>query len=91
MSHRPKAIICVSAIVLLLIGLPPIVGSDRLARNRVLGIGVSLLVGGGFYLVSFVCNHLANHDYIPTAGMASWLPVIMFGAIGIYFFDSMRT
>jgi lipopolysaccharide export LptBFGC system permease protein LptF len=80
-----------SAIVLLLIGLPPVVGSERFAKNRVLGIGVSLLVGGAFYLVSFVCEHLGTHRYIPVAGLAAWTPVVMFGALGIYFFDSMRT
>lgn len=80
-----------SALILLLIGLPPVVGSERFSKNRVLGIGVSLIVGGAFYLVSFVCDYLGNHQYIPTAGLAAWVPVVMFGALGIYFFDAMRT
>lgn len=80
-----------SAIILLLIGLPPVVGSERLSKNRVLGIGVSLIVGGAFFLVGFVCDYLGKHQYIPSAGLAAWLPAIMFAALGIYFFDAMRT
>ena len=80
-----------SAIVLLLIGLPPVIGSERFSRNRVLGISISLGVGVGFYLINFVCNHLGKHGYIPTAGVAAWMPLIMFGALGFYFFDAMRT
>ncbi|MEW6355515.1 MAG: LptF/LptG family permease [Planctomycetota bacterium] len=80
-----------SAIILLLIGLPPVIGSERFSRNRVLGIGISLAVGVGFYLVDFICGHLGKHGYIPIAGIAAWTPLIMFGALGFYFFDSMRT
>ena len=81
----------ISAVILLLIGLHPIVGSERLSKNRVLGIGVSIMVGGAFFLIGFVCEYLAGHQYIPTAALAAWLPVIMFGALGVYFFDCMRT
>ncbi|NOZ23271.1 MAG: YjgP/YjgQ family permease [Planctomycetes bacterium] len=80
-----------SAIILLLIGLPPVIGSERFSRNRVLGIGISLAVGVGFYIVSFVCSHLGKHGYIPTPAIAAWMPVVMFGALGFYFFDAMRT
>ena len=43
-----------SAIVLLLIGLPPVIRSERLSRNRVLGIAISLAIGLGIQVTLFV-------------------------------------
>jgi len=80
-----------SGMILLLIGLPPVVGMEMLSRNRFLGAGASISVVVVFWVVTFVCEWLGKQDYLPMPFLAAWLPVVLFGAIGIYLFDTMKT
>ncbi|MGQ3684877.1 MAG: LptF/LptG family permease [Candidatus Loosdrechtia sp.] len=75
--------------VLLLLGIPLVVGFERLPRNLVLRIGLCVLAWGIFYAVSFICSNLGNSGLLPPV-VAAWLPVILFGSVGLLFFDMMK-
>jgi lipopolysaccharide export system permease protein len=80
-----------TGIVLLLIGLPFVVGFERINRSKILGLGMCFVICAGFYAVTFLCNTLGNNNYLPAPWMAAWIPVILFSAVGIFFFDMIRT
>jgi len=80
-----------SGIVLLLIGLPFVVGFERINRSKILGLGMCFVVCAGFYAVTFLCNSLGGNNYLPAPWMAAWIPIILFSAIGIFFFDMIKT
>ncbi|MBW7898367.1 Lipopolysaccharide export system permease protein LptG [Candidatus Brocadiaceae bacterium B188] len=75
--------------VLLLLGIPLVIGFDRLSRNLFLRVGLCVFVCGVFYALSFVCTSLCNMGAIHPI-LAAWLPHIMFGSVGLLFFDMMR-
>jgi len=80
-----------SGIVLLLIGLPPIIGMERLSRNRFLGAGASISIAAIFWVVTFVSEWLGKQGLLPMPFLAAWLPIILFASIGIYLFDGIPT
>jgi lipopolysaccharide export system permease protein len=75
--------------VLMLLGIPLVVGFERLSRNLFLRVGLCVLVCGGFYALTFVCSNLGNTGMIHPL-LAAWLPVIIFGSVGLLFFDMMK-
>lgn len=75
--------------VLLLLGIPLVVGFERLSRNLFLRVGLCVLVCGIFYALTFVCSNLGNTGMIHPL-LAAWLPVIIFGSLGLLFFDMMK-
>ena len=80
-----------TGIILLLLGLPFVVGFERVSRSRVLGIGMCFVVCVGFYGVTFLCNSLGSSSALPLPWLAAWLPIILFAAIGVFFFDMIKT
>lgn len=79
-----------SAIVLVALGLPFVVGHERIRRNRILGIGLCLLICGIFYTVWFIASDLGQNGYLPPA-IAAWLPTIIFGALALYLLEAVHT
>jgi lipopolysaccharide export system permease protein len=75
--------------VLLLLGIPLVVGFERLTRNLVLRVGLCVLVWGIFYALSFICSNLGNTGMLHPI-LAAWLPIIIFGSVGLLFFDMMK-
>lgn len=75
--------------VLLLLGIPLVVGFEGLSRNLFLRIGLCVLVCGIFYAISFICSNLGNTGMIHPV-LAAWLPVVIFGSVGLLFFDMMK-
>lgn len=75
--------------VLLLLGIPLVVGFERLSRNLFLRIGFCVLVCGIFYSLSFVCSNLGSTGMLHPA-LAAWLPIVIFGSVGLLFFDMMK-
>ncbi len=75
-------------VVLLLVGLPFMVGRDR-------GRGVEGLVSGGLLCVLYFCFDFVsrelgmNGDLSPL--VASWLPLALFGSLGIILWEGMRS
>lgn len=79
-----------SAIVLVAIGLPFVVGNERIRRNRMLGIGLCLLICGIFYTVWFIASDLGQNGYLPPQ-IAAWLPTIIFGALALYLLEAVHS
>lgn len=77
-------------IVLVGLGLPFVVGNERIRNSRVLGAGVCLAICGVFYTVRFIATDLGQNGYLPPQ-VAAWLPTIMFGALGLYLLETVRS
>ncbi|KKO17922.1 MAG: hypothetical protein DCC43_06290 [Candidatus Brocadia sp.] len=75
--------------VLLLLGIPLVVGFERLSRNLFLRVGLCVLICGIFYALSFICSSLGNIGALHPI-LAAWLPHVIFGSVGLLFFDMMR-
>jgi len=75
--------------VLLLIGIPIVVGFARLSKNLFLRVGLCVLACGIFYSLTFICSNLGNTGMIHPI-LAAWLPIIILGSVGLLFFDMMR-
>jgi lipopolysaccharide export system permease protein len=79
-----------SHIVLLLLGVPFVLRTGT--RSAFLSIAMSILICGLFFLTSSICMSVANHpSEILSATLAAWLPVMLFGALGMTFFDRLPT
>jgi len=75
--------------VLLLLGIPLVVGFERLTRNLFLRVGLCVFICGIYYALSFICSNLGNTGMIHPI-LAAWLPIIIFGSVGLLFFDMMK-
>ena len=77
-------------IALLLVGLPPLLGQEAARKSRLFGMGLCILIGAAYHLARFFANDLGEAGRLPPA-LAGLLPVLLFGAIGVYLTDRMRT
>jgi len=76
--------------VLLLVGIPLLVGYERSMGSRVLGAVVCIMLTAGFHVLSLVCVSMGNSGTI-SAEAAAWLPPVLAGAAGLWLFGSMHT
>ena len=76
-------------LVLLLLGIPLVVGFERLSKNLFLRVGLCVLVCGIFYSLTFVCSNLGTTGMLHPI-LAAWLPTVIFGFVGLLFFDMMN-
>jgi len=79
-----------SPFILLLIGIPCLVGFERSIRSRSLSIIITIVVAAGFYALSFVFASMGDTQSLPPA-LAGWFPSIAGGAAGLWLFESMLT
>ena len=77
-------------IVLVGLGLPFVIGRERIQRSRLLGVGVCVLICMVFYTVEFIARDLGEAGYLPAA-LAAWLPTVVFGALGFYLLDTLHS
>jgi len=75
--------------VLLFLGIPFVVGFERMSRNVFLRVGISILVCCAFFVLSYICMNLGNMGILYPV-LAAWLPVVLFGSLGLFLFDGMR-
>ena len=75
--------------VLLLLGIPLVVGFERLSKNLFLRVGLCVLICGIFYSLTFVCSNLGTTGMLHPI-LAAWLPIVIFGSVGLLFFDMMK-
>jgi len=75
-------------LVLLLVGLPLVMRHER-ARG-VEGVAKGLLLCLFFFAVDFVCRNFGVQGALDPL-LASWLPVLLFGSLGVVLFDALRT
>ena len=55
-----------------------------------LSIALSLAICGLFYLVSSICMSMASHESeVLSPILAAWLPIMVFGSLGITLFDRL--
>ncbi|MFQ5686275.1 MAG: LptF/LptG family permease [Candidatus Scalindua sp.] len=75
--------------VLLFLGIPIVVGFERMSRNIFLRVGISIIICCAFFVLSYVCMNLGNMGILHPV-LAAWLPVVLFGSLGLFLFDGMR-
>jgi lipopolysaccharide export system permease protein len=75
-------------IVLLLVALPMMMGRERGRHQVGLASGCGLCVT--YFFVDFISRALGMEGTLSPV-MSSWLPVLLFGSLGIAMFESMRT
>lgn len=75
--------------VLLFLGIPFVIGFERMSRNVFLRAGVIILVCCAFYVLSYICSSLGNMGILHPI-MAAWLPTAIFGFSGLFLFDWMH-
>jgi len=75
-------------LVLVLVGLPLLLRHDRGGGARTLASAFALCVG--YFATDFVCRNLGLQGTLD-APIAAWLPVLVFGSLGIVLYDGMRS
>lgn len=75
--------------VILLLGIPFVIGFEQLSRNIFLRLGICAVICCAFYVLSYFCINMGNTGMLHPA-LAAWLPIVIFGCLGIYFFDTMK-
>jgi len=75
-------------LVLLLVAIPVMLGYERGrgSERMALGMGMALF----YFATDFVCRTMGIQGALPPL-ISSWLPVLIFGSVGVVLFDSMRT
>ncbi len=75
-------------LVLLLLALPSALHFER--GNKIERVVYSILICGGYLAVDLICQSLGQRgDLYPV--VASWIPTILFGSLGLVFFSSVRS
>jgi lipopolysaccharide export system permease protein len=77
----------VANVVLLLLGLPFVLRTGT--RSIFGGLLICICICGAFYGLRVFCNELGRSALHPA--VAAWTPIALFGPLGIFFFDSVRT
>jgi lipopolysaccharide export LptBFGC system permease protein LptF len=76
-----------SHIILLFLGLPFVLHFEN--RSVFLGLLSCLGICALFFLVSSISMNIANHSEFFSPILAAWLPVMLFGSLGITLFDHL--
>jgi lipopolysaccharide export system permease protein len=77
-----------ASLVLLLVGLPLLLRPER-ARGFD-GIVSGLMLCVFYFAADFVCRNLGLQGSLDPL-LASWIPVLLFGSLGVVLFDAIRT
>lgn len=77
-----------SNIVLLMLGLPFVLGGE--GRSTFVGIGICIIICSAFYGVSILCTELGNRAALSPPA-AAWLPIVLFLPTGLLLFDGVKT
>jgi len=74
-------------LVLLLVGLPLLARQDK---RQFEGLAGGFLLCVSYYGVDFLCRTLGMQGALPPL-LASWLPLLFFGSLGVVLFSSVRS
>jgi lipopolysaccharide export system permease protein len=77
-----------SNLVLLLLGLPSVLGTD--SKGTFGGLVICMVICAAFYGVSALCSELGKNAHLSPIA-AAWLPIALFAPWGVFRFDSVRT
>ncbi|KHE91262.1 MAG: LptF/LptG family permease [Candidatus Scalindua rubra] len=75
--------------ILLFLGIPVVLGFERMSKNIFLRVGISVLICCAFFVLAYICANLGNMGILQPV-LAAWIPVIVFGCLGLILFDGMR-
>lgn len=75
-------------LVLLLLALPFAVHFER--GNRIERVAMSIVICSGYLFADLTCQNL-GHNYYLHPVVASWVPTILFGSLGVVVFGGIRT
>jgi lipopolysaccharide export LptBFGC system permease protein LptF len=75
--------------VLLFLGIPFVLNLRN--RSGFLSLAMSFGICALFYLVSSICMNIANQSEVLDPILAAWLPIMLFGSVGITMFDHLPT
>jgi lipopolysaccharide export system permease protein len=78
-----------TGLVLIALGVPFVIGHEKIQRSRLLGIGICVVISIIFYTVQEISWDLGQHGRLPP-GIAAWLPVVLFGAVGLYLLETVH-
>lgn len=76
-------------LVLALLGLPLVLRPSRGAPFAAAGVG--LLVSMAFFVTQRILADLGTRDELISPALGAWLPVLIFGALGLLAVENMRT
>ncbi len=79
-----------SPIILLLVGIPCLIGFETTVKSRFLGVIVSIVVAASFYALGFALSSMGSTETVNPI-LAGWLPSIVGGSAGLYLFQGMHT
>jgi lipopolysaccharide export system permease protein len=79
-----------SPMLLLLVGIPCLIGFERSINSLFLGVIICIAVAAGYYVVTFVLSSMGTAATI-SALLAGWLPAIIVGSAGLWLYESMLT
>ncbi|MCP4364005.1 MAG: YjgP/YjgQ family permease [Planctomycetes bacterium] len=72
--------------VLVLLGIPFLVGFQRLRKNLFFSIGALIAIVFAFFVVNIFCTNLGVTGNLSPA-LAGWLPVLIFAVVGLLLLD----
>ena len=78
-----------TGLVLIALGVPFVIGHEKIQRSRMLGIGICVVICIIFYTVQHISLDLGQHGRLPPE-VAAWLPIVLFGAVGLYLLEAMH-
>ncbi|MFN0206457.1 MAG: LptF/LptG family permease [Planctomycetota bacterium] len=78
----------IANLILPLLGLPCVLRSDR--RSTLEGAIIAFGLVIAYYAATLICFQLGEQGAVG-AVFAAWLPTVVFGSLGITFFESMRS
>jgi len=76
-------------VLLLLLALPVVLNFE--SRSIMVGVLISAAMGALFFFLSSICMSIAQDSVYFSPILAAWLPVMLFGALGITLFDHLPT
>lgn len=76
-----------SHVILLLLGIPFVLNTRN--RNQFLSLALAFGICALFHLVSSISLNIANYSEVFSPVLAAWLPVMLFGSLGITLFDHL--
>lgn len=79
----------IAHVILLFLGLPFVLAVSP--KSIFLSLIACFSICALFFLVSSICMNMANQSQLLSPILAAWLPVLLFGALGITLFDRLPT
>lgn len=76
------------SVILVFLGIAIILRDQN--RNVFISAGMTVVLGGVFFIVIFASKYLGDHEILPPP-LAAWVPVMVFGPMSLAMFDAIHT